>query len=55
MSSALFASLESHNSAFEALLSLIPARHYIRDETVDDEVSFILLLVFDLPSLFSRL
>ena len=34
----LLASLESHNSAFEALLSLIPARHYIRDETVDDEV-----------------
>ncbi|KAL7415971.1 surfeit locus protein 6-domain-containing protein [Mrakia frigida] len=37
MSSSLLASLESHNSAFEALLSLIPARHYIRDETMDDE------------------
>lgn len=37
-SSSLLASLETHNQAFEALLSLIPARHYIRDEAVDDEV-----------------
>ncbi|CED83055.1 Uncharacterized conserved protein [Phaffia rhodozyma] len=37
MAATLLASLEAHNSAFEQLLSLIPAKHYIREEKTDEE------------------
>jgi len=35
---ALLQSLEVHNAAFERLLALIPAKHYIRTETDQDQV-----------------
>lgn len=34
----LLQSLEVHNAAFERLLSLIPAKHYIRTDTDQDQV-----------------
>lgn len=38
MPAALIDSLERHNAAFERLLALIPAKHYIRTETDQDQV-----------------